>query len=538
MLGMKNRYLKSLISSSLSIAPIILLVLVLSWTPLLSIGQTDYIMLIVGGAVLIVGLALFQIGASTGLTKVGEYMGSSLSKQQNLFIVVVFALALGALITCAEPSILIVSKQVTIVAGNASLNAIVLIGSIALGVGIFVVVGVLRIVFHKSLKIWYLFFYMITFMLVCLIGIDPNKATLLPFIFDSGGVTTGSATVPFILALGAGVAVVRGGKNARSDSFGLVGMASIGPIITMTICILIKSDIPQYIYETRNFDSNIAFNFLHALLPHNGQLGSLIEVGIALSPILIIFFIYDRLFIKLPKQRIWSLLIGFAFSYVGLSLFLSSTSAAMGPMGDIVGRALGVYWDNQAWIIILAAFVIGLVTILCEPAVHVLTGQMENISAGQIKKSTVLITLSLGVGLAIMLAAIRALYNFSILYYMVPGYILSLTLMIVSPDIFTAMAFDSGGTASGPMSTSFVLPMIIGVYSVVGPSKHDLDNNYTVSFYSEAFGVVALIALTPIIAIQLLGVLMEFKQVRRRIASRKAIAEIDDIQVIHFTKGA
>ena len=151
------------------------------------------------------------------------------------------------------------------------MNAIVLIGSIALGVGIFVVVGVLRIVFHKSLKIWYLFFYMITFMLVCLIGIDPNKATLLPFIFDSGGVTTGSATVPFILALGAGVAVVRGGKNARSDSFGLVGMASIGPIITMTICILIKSDIPQYIYETRNFDSNIAFNFLHALLPHSGD---------------------------------------------------------------------------------------------------------------------------------------------------------------------------------------------------------------------------------------------------------------------------
>ena len=537
---MKNRYLNALISSSLSIAPMILIVCILSWIPLLnlSLSLNDYVMLIIGGLVLIFGLALFQIGASTGLTKVGEYMGSSLSKQQSLFIVVVFSLALGALITCAEPSILIVSKQVQI-ADNMALNAILLIGSIALGVGIFVIVGVLRIIFQKSLKVWYMFFYLITFALICLIGIDPNKAELLPFIFDSGGVTTGSATVPFILALGAGVAVVRGGKNARNDSFGLVGMASIGPIITMTICVLIKSNIPEYVYESSsNFGNNYFLYFANKLLPHNGQLGSLIEVGIALSPILAIFFIYERLFIKLPKGRILSLLVGFLFSYIGLSLFLSSTGAVMGPIGDIVGRSLGVFWKDGPWVIILIAFVIGLVTILCEPAVHVLTGQMESISSGQIKKSTVLITLSLGVGVAIMLAAIRAVYNFSILYYMVPGYIISLVLMTICPDIFTAMAFDSGGTASGPMSTSFVLPMIIGIYSVVGPQKKELDATYNISFYGEAFGVVALIALTPIIAIQLLGVSLEFKQFRRRLAARRAIADIDDVQVIHFTKGA
>ena len=431
---MKNRYLNALISSSLSIAPIILLVCIMSWTPLLSLGKHDYLMLIIGGVILILGLALFQIGAATGLTKVGEYMGSSLSKQQNLFIVILFALALGALITCAEPSILIVSKQVTIVENNSSLNAIVLIGSIALGVGIFVVVGVLRIVFHKPLKIWYLFFYMITFMLVCVIGIDPNKAELLPFIFDSGGVTTGSATVPFILALGAGVAIVRGGRNAKNDSFGLVGMASIGPIITMTICVLIKSNIPPYIYTASpNFGNNIIGYFLQTLLPSQGQLGSLIEVGIALSPILIIFFIYERIFIRLPKSRILSLLIGFGFSYIGLALFLSSTSAVMRPMGDIVGRALGVYWDNKTWLIILIAFGIGLVTILCEPAVHVLTNQIEQISDGQLKKRTVLIALSIGVGVAIGLSMIRTLLKFSIMYYIIPGYLLSFLLVSTSP---------------------------------------------------------------------------------------------------------
>ena len=538
---MKNRYLNALLSSTLSIAPMILLVCVLSWIPLIGLDFTnyDYIMLIVGGVVLIFGLALFQIGAATGLTKVGEYMGSSLSKQKQLFIVIIFSLALGALITCAEPSILIVSKQVTIVGGNSALNAILLIGSIAVGVGAFVVVGVLRIVFQKSLKIWYMFFYLITFLLICLIVIDPKKAELLPFIFDSGGVTTGSATVPFILALGIGVAVVRGGKNARSDSFGLVGMASIGPIITMTICILIKSDIPEYVYESSSgFTGNLFNYFLNKLLPHNGQLGSLIEVGIALSPILIIFFIYEALFIKLPTGRILSLLIGFVYSYVGLSLFLSSTGAVMGPMGDMVGRSLGAFWQDGPWVIILVAFIIGLVTILCEPAVHVLTTQIESVSSGQIKKRTVLITLSLGVGVAIMLAAIRAIYNFSILYYIVPGYIISLSLMIICPNIFTAMAFDSGGTASGPMSTSFVLPMIIGIYSVIGPAKKELNESYNISYYGEAFGVVALIALTPIIAIQLLGVSLEVKQLSRRIAARKAVAEIDDVQVIHFPKGA
>lgn len=531
----KNRYLKALISSSLSIAPIILLVCILSWTPLLTLKSNDYLALILGGLILIIGLALFQVGASTGLTKVGEYMGSSLSKQKSLFIIIVFALALGALITCAEPSILIVSKQVTIVEGNDSLNAIVLIGSIALGVGVFVVIGILRILFHKSLKVWYLLFYAITFMLICLVAIDPGKSELLPFVFDSGGVTTGSATVPFILALGAGVAVVRGGRSAKNDSFGLVGIASIGPIITMTICILVKSNIPEYVYvPAENFDNPFFSYFFPALLPSSEGLGSMIEVLIALSPILVIFFIYDRLFIKLPRNRILQLLFGFAISFIGLSLFLAATSAVMKPMGDIVGRALGGYWKDRPWVIIAICFVIGLVTILCEPAVHVLTGQMQSISSGQIKKSTVLLTLSLGVGIAIMLAGIRAVFNFSILYYMVPGYIISLVLMFVCPDIFTAMAFDSGGTASGPMSTSFVLPMVIGIYSIVGNGKASSNPTYNISYYGEAFGVVALIALTPIIAIQILGVSTEFKQLRRYLNARKAVTGADDAQVIHF----
>ena len=233
---MKNRFVQSFVSATLSIVPMIAIVLILSWTGLspLNFKRGDYWLLIIGMFVLIIGLGTFSIGAGSILTKFGEYMGSSLYKQKNIFVVCAFAFALGALITVAEPSIMIVSKQVNI-------NSVLLIGGIAVGVGLFVVIGVLRIIYHRSLKLWYLFFYALTFMLLTFVVMNPTKSSFIPFIFDSGGVTTGSATVPFILSLGAGIAVVRGGKDAKNDSFGLVGMASIGPILTVTILILVSN---------------------------------------------------------------------------------------------------------------------------------------------------------------------------------------------------------------------------------------------------------------------------------------------------------
>lgn len=475
-------------------------------------------MLLVGMIVLIFGLTLFQIGSSSSLTKVGEYMGSSLSQQKNLFIVIIFSAALGALITCAEPSIMIVTEQVNI-------PSYLLIGSIAAGVGIFVAIGVLRIIFHKSLKIWYLFFYAILFMLIFFIGLDEQKRAFLPFIFDSGGVTTGSATVPFILALGAGVATVRGGKNASNDSFGLVGMASIGPILTMTILILVYSANSNYVPTYTSLEgTSIGEKILGAMLPQSGtDLGSLLSVLIALLPIMVIFFIYQAIFIKLSKTSLFKLLIGFAFTYVGLVSFLTGASAAMTPIGNYVGEQLG---KQSNVTIILISFLLGLVTILCEPAVHVLTEQMLEISDGRIKKPTVLFSLCLGVGAAIAMAAIRTIYNFSIMYYIVPGYIISLALMFVCPDIYTAMAFDSGGTASGPMSSSFILPMIVGITTTL---YGDAAN-----YYEQSFGVIALIALTPIIAIQILGVIENVKSIKSRNIMRQHVYTVEDAQIIHF----
>lgn len=527
---MQNRFLKALLTSTMSIIPIIAIIFALSLSNIAPIGNNfrtselgydNYILLAVGGVGMILGLTLFQTGAAKGLTKVGEYMGASLSKQKRLFIVILFAFLLGALITCAEPSILIVANQVQI-------NKWVLIGSIAAGVGIFVVVGILRIIFQKSLTLWYLLYYFIVFMLICLLQVNPENHAFLPFIFDAGGITTGSATVPFILALGAGVATVRGGKNSRDSSFGLVGMASIGPILTMTILILVNPSSFSDFQVPSGIEGSIWGRFLTAFIPNNGfsSLGSIIEVLMAFLPILIIFFVYQTIYIKLPANKIAQLLIGFLTSFVGLVLFLTCVSASMSPIGLEVGKSLG---EQADWIIILVAFALGLVTILCEPAVHILTTQIETISDGQLKKTTVLVALSIGVGIAICLSMIRTLLNFSIVYVVVPGYALSIVLMFFVPKIYTAIAFDSGGTASGPMAVSFILPLIIGVYS-----KKNGNLTSGVSFYSDCFGVIALIALTPILAIQILGLVYQFKQIRVLNIIKNQIQDSRNDEIIHF----
>ena len=529
---MNNRYLKSILSSAMSILPMIALVFLLSIikiegnVSLVPMKGFDYLALALGALIMILGLGLFQVGAATGLAKVGEYMGSSLSKQSKLAVVIIFAFLLGALITCAEPSILIVSGQVNI-------PSYLLIGAIAGGVGIFVVIGVIRIVFHGQLKLWYLFYYFIVFALLCLISIDKNMAQFLPFIFDAGGITTGSATVPFILALGAGIAVVRGGRKATEDSFGLVGMASIGPILSMTILLLVnRSGFSAYSFELFNgFNDfeDVWKHLLSALIPSGfTHLGSLVEVMMALIPIIIIFVIYDLIYIKLPGNKIKELVIGFIISYVGLVIFLTGVNSVMSPFGSYVGVSLGQNVDNS-WILILVAFVIGLVTVLCEPAVHVLTNQITEISDGHVSKKTVLISLSLGVGFAIGLSVLRTRFDFSILYIVVPGYVLSIVLMFITPNIYTAMAFDAGGTASGPMSVSFVLPMVIGITY----SKTDYGTS-SVLYYTRSFGVVALIALTPILTIQILGIV---QSVKTRLRLRVVSTDIDDpldAEIIHF----
>nr|MCR5741960.1 DUF1538 domain-containing protein [Gammaproteobacteria bacterium] len=492
-----KKTLSNLKESFLSIMPIILIVLLLSFTGVSKLGKYDYILLITSTILLIVGLSIFQVGTQKSLVKVGQHMGTSLSRQKNLFLVIIVVLLLGSLVTCAEPSIMLLSRQTPI-------PAWLLIIFISVGVGAFVSIGVLRIIYHKNLKVWMITAYGLVFALLLLI--DSN--TYAPLIFDSSGATTGSATVPFLLSLGAGVAMVRGGKSAKDDSFGLIGIASLGPLISLTILIIFNSNgVTTYtnnVIETN--DPNIFRKYMVQLLPTInedglGNNGTMLEVLIALLPILVIFLIYEKIFIKLPKSEILRILIGFFYTFIGLSIFLCAIQTAMMPIGRYVGDGLGML---SPFLVILICFAIGLVTILCEPAIHVLTKQIEDISDGGISKVSVLLTLSIGVGIAIMLCAIRAIYDFPIVYYLVPGYIIAIALSFISPNLYTAMAFDSGGVASGPMTTSFVLPMIIGISYAFGATDQMI--------MGRAFGVIAMVAMTPIIAIQILGIIEKYNK--------------------------
>ena len=273
--------------------------------------------------------------------------------------------------------------------------------------------------------------------------------------------------------------------------------------------------------------------FLGSLLPNAGftSLGALIEVAMALAPILIIFFVYELIYIRLSFKKVLTLLNGFVATFIGLSIFLTAVGSTMSPIGLKVGQQMATNLLNgQEWVIIIIAFVIGCVTILCEPAVHVLTTQIEDISDGQLKKKTVLIALSVGVGVAICLSVIRTIFEFSIMYYIIPGYMISLVLMFAVPDLYTAIAFDSGGTASGPMAVSFVLPLIIGIFNV----KRGLGYEGSVEYYEFSFGVVSMVALTPIIAIQVLGLATKFKSLYALHVIREQIHDERNNEIIHF----
>ena len=523
-----NKLFRTLLESCLSIVPIIVIILILSFSNLAPIiGGYDYALLIIGAVVLVLGLSVFSIGSSRSLSKVGEHMGSSLSKQNKLWIVVIVAVLLGALVTCAEPSIMILSSQTPLPSWS-------LILFISLGVGLFVAIGVIRTIKHQSLNLWLLGLYGLIFALAILID---NKQ-FMPLIWDTSGATTGSATVPFLLSLGAGVAMVRGGKKSQQESFGLIAIASIGPLLMMIILILfVQNGTTNYTGDSivaLSNDSNIWKRFQDQLLPtfnsdgSIGAYGTMLEVAMALAPIMIVFFIYQAIYIKLPKQEIKRILFGFLFAFVGLVLFLTAIKAAMMPFGKFVGEHLGL---SQPWLIVLICFLIGLVTIVCEPATHVLTKQIEKVSDGGITKASVIMTLSIGVGLSIGLCGIRAIYKFDILYYIVPGYIIALGLTFVCPPLYTALAFDSGGVASGPMTVSFVLPMITGIVVVTTPAGQDPN------VMGNAFGVIAMVAMAPLIGIQILGVGERVKKAYRFSVYKQRYMLFNDNEVIHFRVG-
>ena len=507
---MKKALLLKLKEALVSVLPVSLIVLLLNCTPLLNFSPRELIIFTLSSGFLILGIGLFSLGADVAMTPMGEHVGSGLTKSKNLLLLVAVCFVMGVLITVAEPDLTVLASQVA-----GIIDSTALIFTVGIGVGLFLVIAILKIVFKESLASILMFFYMVMFALSSLVIINGNIG-FLSMAYDSGGVTTGPITVPFIMALGVGIAATIGGRDAEENSFGLVALCSIGPILAVILLGIGASGTLDYQIP----DYTIAADFIPAAM--HTLMHTIKEVLLALGLIVIFFAILQVTVLKLPVKKLYQIAIGIVYTFIGLVVFLTAVNVGFMPIGYKMGVELA---QTSPTLLILFGFIIGMVVVLAEPAVHVLNRQVEEVTAGTVKKSSMMIALSVGVGVSIGLSMLRIVYDFNILYYLIPGYFVSLGLSFFIPRLYTAIAFDSGGVASGPLTSTFILPFAVGAcYVLQGEAKVMMD----------AFGIVAMVAMTPLITIQALGFqAIAQKRVQQKITMRRML-NADDEQIINF----
>ncbi len=496
--------------SLVSALPITLIVYLIAFLPGFSFSRLEIVNFTVGAVLLILGIGLFNLGADIAMTPMGIHVGAGLSRQKKLGLLLAVCFVLGMLITIAEPDLQVLAHQV-----RSVMNGKLLIFSVGFGVGSFLLVAILRIVFHRRLSKVLMLFYMLLFALALILAVQ-DKLDLLPMAFDSGGVTTGPITVPFIMALGVGISSVLGDRHGQENSFGLVALSSIGPILAVLILGLFARNSLAYTVTYGLVDHDILSAYLENLL----QVAK--EVGTALGLIVAFFFICQILFLKLPKRQLFRIGVGVVFTYLGLVLFLTGVNVGYMPIGYKMGEQMS---SLHPALLVFLGVVMGVLVVLAEPAIHVLNAQVEDVTGGYVKKKSMMIGLCIGVGAAIGLSLLRIIFDFSLVYYIVPGYFISLALALFVPPVYTGIAFDSGGVASGPMTSSFILPFAIGVcVSLQGES----------AVLRDGFGVVALVAMTPLITIQLLGFRAIVSNKVKEKRAMKRFLSADDDQIINF----
>jgi len=479
---------EKIIESLTSILPIALIVFLLSIT-FAPLNAGTFVLFTAGVFLLIVGMGCFTLGADRSMLVIGEQIGLKITHSRRVWLITLVSFVIGVIVTVAEPDLQILAQQVPAVAERVpALGNYLLILTVAVGVGVFLTVAMLRIVFRIRLSFLLIVFYAVAFVLSIFVSPDFWAVA-----FDSGGVTTGPMTVPFIMSLGVGVASIRADKNGQDDSFGLVALSSVGPIIAvLTLGIVFRiSGVEYTVSEPAAVETTMDsfMLYLHGLSDYA------IEVAVALAPILFFFLFFQIGTRSFKKKQIVRILVGLVYTFVGLVLFLTGANVGFLPVGMQLGQTLAGLWGG--WLLVPVGMLIGYFVVAAEPAVHVLNKQVERVSAGAIRSSVMKTGLCIGVCFAIGLAMLRILLGFNVLYVLVPGYVVALGLTFFTPPIFTGIAFDSGGVASGAMVSSFVLPMAIGACSVIAGTE---------SVMTLAFGCVAFVALAPLISIQILGI--------------------------------
>lgn len=478
---MRDTLIDSLKESTQSVLPICAIVLAFSFV----LPLTTVALFLTGAVLLVIGLSIFTLGSDMAMIPMGEAIGSELTRSKKIGWIAGGGLLIGVVVTIAEPDLQVLTKQVPAVPDQ------VLVGAVALGAGFFLLLALLRIVFQINLAHMFIASYALVFLVAGIFSPD-----FLAVAFDSGGVTTGPITVPFILALGMGVSTVLSGKNSEEDSFGLCALCSIGPILAVLIMgIFYDASSSGFAFESpAELDSLSQIPLLYAAQ----FVDSLKEVVEVLLPIMTIFILLQILRLRLSRTRLIKIFVGIIYTILGLSIFLAGVNVGFMPVGRFLGGHIAEFSHN--WVLIPLSAVLGYFIVAAEPAVHVLNKQVEDITSGAISQRVMQIGLSVGVSLAVCLSMIRIMYQIDIWYFLLPGYAIALLQTRFTPKVFTAIAFDSGGVAAGTMAAAFLLPFGIGVCETLGGN-----------IMTDAFGMIAMIATLPLITIQGIGILFQYK---------------------------
>ncbi len=490
-----------------SVLPITAIVLLLSIT-IVPIEPGVLTLFIFGAVALVLGMSLFTMGAGMAMQPLGEGIGATMSRSKHNIIKFIACFVLGVLITIAEPDLQVLAELMPAV------DNIVLIMSVAVGVGIFMVISMMRTKFGWKLNHLLMAFYAAVIVLACFAPVY-----FVPTAFDSGGVTTGPITVPFIMALGAGMAAMSQSHHGE-ESFGTVALCSVGPIASVMILSLFINSSESAAYAHEAYDTSIettreAFNLIAQQVPHYAK-----EVLVAFLPIVAVFILFQLIFRRFHGHELPRAVIGFVYTYVGLVLFLCAANVGFMPAGQLIGAKLAE--TKYAYALIPVGMLIGWFTVSAEPAVHVLKKQVEEISNGTIKQKTIGIGLSVGVACSVGIAMLRVLTGIPLFPFMIGGYAISLAISFFVPPLYTGVAFDSGGVASGPMTTTFILPFATGACAALGGN-----------ILTDAFGIVAMVAITPLITIQCIGL---FAEMKRKARHKRAVAELAGVEdrIIYF----
>ena len=475
-----------------AVLPIVSIVLVLCFT-LAPVSPSILLSFLFGALMVMVGMMFFTLGAEMSMTPMGEKVGATMTRTKKVPLIILLSFILGVIITISEPDLQVLAELIPSIPNGT------LILAVAIGVGLFLVVAILRMLLGIPLSWLLTVLYIGAFGLMFLVPADFRAIA-----FDSGGVTTGPMTVPFIMALGVGISAIRNDRHAANDSFGLVALCSIGPILAVLVVGMIYSPSEN---DLSNVVANIQIEdtvelwrmFAHELPDYMG------EIAVSLLPIVVFFGLLQIISLRLSGKQLVKIIIGLIYTYIGLVLFLTGANVGFMPAGSYLGSVMA--GEFYRYLLIPIGALIGFFIVKAEPAVYVLNHQVEEITDGAISAQAMGTSLSVGVAVSVALAMTRVLTGIPILWFLIPGYAVAIGLSFVVPKIFTAIAFDSGGGASGPMTATFLLPLAQGACVAVGGD-----------LVADAFGVVAMVAMTPLITIQALGVVHLIKNRKRKLA--------------------